>query len=48
MGRLGQERVAQRLAWERQEDAYLDVYERLLGQILPLFAARRDSAAVGV
>lgn len=31
MGRAGRRLVEQRLAWERQEDAYLGVYRRLLG-----------------
>jgi glycosyltransferase involved in cell wall biosynthesis len=47
MGRLGRQGVAQRLAWERQESAYLKVYQRLLGGPLRGDAAQRDRAAVG-
>jgi glycosyltransferase involved in cell wall biosynthesis len=31
LGKLGRERVEQELAWNHQERAYLDVYQRLLG-----------------
>jgi glycosyltransferase involved in cell wall biosynthesis len=32
LGQAGRRLVAERLAWDRQEDAYLGVYERLLGK----------------
>lgn len=32
LGLAGRQLVAERLAWDRQEDAYLGVYERLLGK----------------
>lgn len=31
MGRTGRLRIEKRLAWDRQEEAYLGVYQRLLG-----------------
>ena len=35
LGLAGRRLVAERLAWDRQEDAYLGVYERLLGKPRP-------------
>jgi glycosyltransferase involved in cell wall biosynthesis len=32
LGQAGRQLVAERVAWDRQEDAYLGVYERLLGK----------------
>ena len=32
LGRAGRRLIEERLAWDRQEDAYLGVYQRLLGK----------------
>jgi glycosyltransferase involved in cell wall biosynthesis len=40
MGRVGRERVEQKLAWRHQEVAYLDVYRKLTGAT-PLARASR-------
>jgi glycosyltransferase involved in cell wall biosynthesis len=48
MGRAGRRGVAQRLAWERQEGAYLQVYRRLLGGALYEDAPQRERAPVGM
>jgi glycosyltransferase involved in cell wall biosynthesis len=49
MGRHGRRRVAETLAWERQEESYLDVYRRLLGGRFPEPREHRsgDRVAVG-
>jgi glycosyltransferase involved in cell wall biosynthesis len=36
MGELGRRRVEETLAWDRQAERYLGVYERLLGPRTPL------------
>jgi glycosyltransferase involved in cell wall biosynthesis len=41
LGQAGRRLVAERVAWDRQEDAYLGVYQRLLG-------APRVAAPAGV
>lgn len=48
MGRAGRRGIAKRLSWERQESAYLKVYERLLGDPLYEDAPQRERAAVGM
>jgi glycosyltransferase involved in cell wall biosynthesis len=40
MGRTGRRRVEEHLAWDRQEEAYIGVYQRLLGR-----SCRRSSVA---
>ena len=50
LGRAGQRLVAERVAWDRQEDAYLAVYQRLLGAPraeLPVQAGIADLAGKG-
>jgi glycosyltransferase involved in cell wall biosynthesis len=42
MGRIGRERIEQHFAWDRQEDRYLAVYQRLIG--LPCQSTRGASA----
>jgi hypothetical protein len=32
MGQTGRRLIMERLAWDRQEDAYIGVYQRLLGR----------------
>lgn len=35
MGQTGRRRIEERLAWDRQEEAYIEVYQRLLGRSRP-------------
>jgi glycosyltransferase involved in cell wall biosynthesis len=45
LGRAGRRRVAEELAWDHQEGAYLDVFDRLLGRPAAATAAMADVRA---
>jgi glycosyltransferase involved in cell wall biosynthesis len=44
LGRTGRRLIEERLAWDRQEEAYIEVYERILGRPRPRRCASRTPA----